>query len=62
MVSGGAEDPPHRWQALNRVNEVYHLLGATNRVVMSNRPKHDPTEESNEQIYRFLEYFLKPPH
>lgn len=60
MVSGGAEDPPHRWQALNRVNEVYQLLGATNRVAMSHRPKHEPTEESNEQIYRFLEYFLKP--
>jgi hypothetical protein len=29
------------------------------RVGMSNRPKHDPTEESNELIYRFFEHFLK---
>jgi dienelactone hydrolase len=58
LVSGGAEDTPQRWQALNRINEVYHLLGATNRVAMSNRPLHDPTPESNEQIYRFLEHFL----
>lgn len=58
LVSGGAEDPPVRWQALNRVNEVYELFGATNRVAMSNRPKHDPTEESNEQLYRFLDHFL----
>ena len=27
---------------------------------MTNRPGHDPTEESNEQIYRFLEHVLKP--
>ena len=58
LVSGGAEDPPERWHALNRINEVYALLGATNRVAMSNRPKHDPTAESNEQIYAFLEHFL----
>ncbi len=58
LVSGGAEDQPERWRALNRINEVYALLGATNRVAMSNRPKHDPTTESNEQIYAFLEHFL----
>jgi hypothetical protein len=58
LVSGGAEDPKERWHALNRINEVYQLLGVTNRVAMSNRPLHDPTAESNEQIYRFLEYFL----
>lgn len=61
LVSGGAEDPPHRWQALNRVNEVYHALGATNRIAMSNRPLHDPTEESNAQIYEFFERFLGQP-
>ena len=27
---------------------------------MTNRPRHDPTEESNEQLYRFLESVLKP--
>ena len=61
LVSGGAEDPPERWHALNRINEVYALLGATNRVAMSNRPKHDPSPESNEQIYRFLDHFLGAP-
>ena len=60
LVSGGSEDPPERWHALNRINEVYALLGATNRVAMSNRPAHDPTAESNQQIYSFLEHFLKP--
>lgn len=59
LVSGGSEDPPERWQALNRVNEVYALLGATNRVAMSNRPMHDPTEESNELLYQFCERFAK---
>ena len=59
LVSGGAEDGAERWQALNRVNEVYALLSAGNRVAMSIRPKHDPTPESNEQIYSFLEHFLK---
>lgn len=58
LVSGGSEDPPERWQALNRVNEVYHALGATNRVAMSNRPAHEPTEESNRLIYEFFERFL----
>ena len=29
-------------------------------VIMSNRPGHDPTEESNEQVYRFLEHVLGP--
>jgi hypothetical protein len=61
LVSGGAEDQPSRWQALNRINEVYTLLRATNRIAMSNRPKHDPTPESNEQIYQFLEHFLTGP-
>ena len=61
LVSGGAEDQPERWHALNRVAEVYDLLGATDRVAMSNRPHHDPTPESNEQIYRFLEHFLGSP-
>ena len=59
LVSGGSEDTAERWQPLNRVREVYSLLGATNKVGMTNRPKHDPTEESNEQIYRFFECVLK---
>jgi hypothetical protein len=29
-------------------------------VAMTNRAGHSPTEESNEQLYLFLEHFLKP--
>jgi dienelactone hydrolase len=58
LVSGGSEDPPERWQALNRVNEVYAAMGATGRIAMSSRPGHEPTEESNALIYAFFERFL----
>lgn len=59
LVSGGAEDPPSRWQALNHTVAVNALLGSRHRVAMSNRPKHSPNPESNEQIYLFFERFLK---
>ncbi|MFN0075510.1 MAG: dienelactone hydrolase family protein [Prosthecobacter sp.] len=59
LVSGGAEDPPKRWAALNHTIAVNQLLGVTGRVAMTNREKHDPNEESNEQIYRFFEYWLQ---
>lgn len=59
LVSGGSEDPVSRWQALNHSLAVNKILGYSDRVAMTNRPKHDPTEESNEQIYQFFEYFLK---
>jgi len=59
LVSGGAEDPPKRWKALNHTLAVNTLLGYTNRVAMTNRKSHSPTPESNEQIYAFLEHFLK---
>ena len=59
LVSGGSEDPPERWKALNHAVEVNRLLGYENRVAMTNRPAHSPTEESNEQMYLFFEYFLK---
>jgi hypothetical protein len=60
LVSGGSEDPPGRWRALNHAVAVNRLLGYEDRVVMTNRPGHDPTEESNEQVYRFLEHVLRP--
>ena len=60
LVSGGAEDPPKRWQALNHAVAVNRLLGHTNRVAMTNRPTHDPTPESNEQLCAFFEHFLRP--
>jgi dienelactone hydrolase len=58
LVSGGSEDPPRRWQALNRSIEVNRLLGFSNRVAMTNRPKHSPTRESNAVIYSFFEKYL----
>ena len=59
LVSGGSEDPPERWRALNHARAVNKLLGHDDRVGMTNRPKHDPTEESNERLYEFFEHFLK---
>ncbi len=61
LVSGGAEDPPSRWPALNHCVAVNALLGFTNRVGLTSRPAHSPTPESNEQIYQFFEHFLKEP-
>jgi dienelactone hydrolase len=60
LVSGGSEDTPARWVALNHAIAVNRLLGYERRVGMTNRPKHEPTPESNEQIYRFFEHFLGP--
>ena len=58
LVSGGSEDPPERWVALNHTVAVNKLLGYENRVGMTNRPTHDPTPESNDVIYLFFEHFL----
>ena len=58
FVSGGAEDQPERWIALNHAVAVNRLLGHTDRVGMSNRPTHDPTPESNAQLVAFFEHFL----
>jgi len=58
FVSGGAEDPPSRWMALNRLVEVNRVLGFTNRVAMTNRKEHSPNADSNEQLYTFFSHFL----
>lgn len=60
LVSGGAEDPPERWQALNRLIEVNEFLGFTHRVAYTQREGHSPTVTSNEQIYAFLAWALQP--
>jgi len=60
LVSGGSEDPPERWRALNHAVAVNRLLGYENRVALTSRRGHDPTAESNEQMYLFFEHFLKP--
>lgn len=64
FVSGGSEDPPSRWTALNHLVEVNRTLGFTQRVGMTNRRDHTPNEESNAQLYAFFEYFLmrSTPH
>jgi hypothetical protein len=59
LVSGGSEDPPARWVALNHTIAVNQVLGFENRVGMTTRPAHNPTPESNEQLYAFFEHFLK---
>ena len=59
LVSGGSEDPPERWRALMHSIVVNTVLGESNRVAMTNRKTHDPTEDSNAQIYAFFEHFLK---
>jgi hypothetical protein len=59
LVSGGSEDPPARWLALNHGVALNQLLGWSNRVALTSRPAHTPTAESNEQLYAFFEHFLK---
>jgi dienelactone hydrolase len=59
LVSGGAEDPPARWQALNHTVTINELLGFTNRVAMTNRKDHSPDEEANAWVYAFFEHFLQ---
>ena len=59
LVSGGSEDRPSRWPALNHAIAVNTLLGHSNGVAMTSRKDHTPTPESNEQIYLFFEHFLK---
>jgi dienelactone hydrolase len=60
LVSGGAEDPPSRWEALNHLVAVNALLGFTNRVALTARPDHAPTAASNEQLFAFFAWFLQP--
>jgi hypothetical protein len=59
LVSGGSEDLVERWKPLNHSIDVNKLLGYENRVGLTLRKGHDPTEESNEQIYAFFEHFLR---
>ncbi len=59
LVSGGAEDPPLRWLALNHLVGINHLLGVSNRVALTSRAGHDPTETSNDQLCAFLQRFLR---
>ena len=60
LVSGGSEDPPERWVALNHAIAVNTLLGKPRRVAMTNRPAHSPDEKSNAVVWDFFESALKP--
>ncbi len=60
LVSGGSCDPAERWIPLNHTIAINTFLGYSNRVAMTNRPLHAPNAESNQIIYLFFEYFLKP--
>ncbi len=60
LVSGGSEDPPRRWEALNHSLEVNRILGHNHRVAMTNRPDHSPNDDSNDIIYSFFKHFLVP--
>ena len=59
LVSGGSEDQPERWKALNHAVAVNALLGYKDRVAFTSRKGHTPTPESNEKLCEFFEYFLK---
>jgi hypothetical protein len=59
LVSGGTEDPPPNWQALNHLIAVNELLGHKNRVAMTARKTHVPTAEALEVELDFLEYWLR---
>ncbi len=58
LVSGGAEDPPQRWEALNHSVAINRLLGLEHRVAMTNRPEHSPNADSNSVMYAFFQHFL----
>jgi hypothetical protein len=59
LDSGGTEDPPENWRALNHIVAVNDLLGFKNRVAMTARSRHVPTPEALELELAFLEYWLK---
>lgn len=59
LVSGGSSDPEERWVPLNHTIAVNKFLGYKDRVAMTNRVEHSPNKKSNEQVFKFLEYFLK---
>lgn len=60
LVSGGVQDPPKNWQALNHLVAVNALLGHKQRAFLTARPTHVPTAEALELELTFLEHFLKP--
>jgi dienelactone hydrolase len=62
LVSGGAQDRPDHWAALNHTIRLNEFLGHPNRVAMTMRNGHTPTPESNAQVVAFLSHFLAKPN
>jgi dienelactone hydrolase len=58
LVSGGTDDPPERWIALNHTIAVNRLLGYRDKVAMTNRETHRPDEFSNRMLCDFFSHFL----
>ena len=59
LVSGGTEDPPRNWRALNHLLAVNKVLGCDDRVAMTARKTHVPTADALQIELAFLEYWLK---
>lgn len=59
LVSGGTEDPPRNWIALQHLLDVNRVLGFEQRVAMTARATHVPTAAALELELDFLEYWLK---
>jgi len=59
LVSGGVQDSPRNWLALNHLVQVNELLGKKGRVALTARKTHIPTPAALELELDFLEYFLK---
>ncbi len=59
LVSGGIQDPPANWRALNHLVQVNRVLGYEHRVALTARPTHVPTPEALELELLFLEHWLK---
>ncbi|MFW6171380.1 MAG: hypothetical protein ACODAD_12885 [Planctomycetota bacterium] len=57
---GRGVETARQWQRRRaEILSTWHqLLGHQNRVAMTNRETHGPTKESNEQIYRFFQWWL----
>src|SRR6185369_6349930 len=60
LVSGGVQDPPRNWLALNHLVAVNAMLGHKNRAFLTKRKSHVPTPEALELELAFLEHSLKP--
>jgi dienelactone hydrolase len=58
LVSGGTEDPPRNWRALNHLRAVNELLGHNDRVAMTGRKTHVPTPDALALELAFLEFWL----